>query len=438
MADDLGYGDLGVYGQPRIKTPHIDSLAHQGMLFTQHYAGSTVCAPSRSALMTGLHTGHTRVRGNAHTPLHIEDTTLAMKLHAAGYRTALVGKWGLGDHGTTGIPNKKGFDYCYGFLNQTHAHNSYPAYVWENDTRDTLDNVVETIDRSYAKGIGGVALERHTYIQDKFMEKAMQFINQNKDTTFFLYLAITIPHANNEAKRWNLPGMEVPNEGIYKTEDWPEPQKNHAAMISYLDKDVGRLMAQLKSLGLDDHTLVIFTSDNGPHAEGGADPAFFDSNGPLKGIKRDLYEGGIRVPFIARWPGMIKAGSQTDYISAFWDIMPTVCELAQVTPPTHTDGISLLPTLTGNPDKQPQHDYLYWEFFEQGGKQAIRMGDWKYITLNVDDSTKTESLLFNLASDLGEEHNVAADHPDIVARAQKMMAGAHTYSSEYHFAQEKP
>lgn len=438
LADDLGYGDLGAYGQKMIQTPSLDRMAKEGMVFTQYYAGSTVCAPSRSALMTGQHTGHTTIRGNAAaSTLLPTDTTVAELMKAVGYRTGLIGKWGLGEAGTPGIPNRKGFDYFYGFLNQTHAHNHYPDYLWENEKQDSLDNKVESIPKTYPKSIGGIATEKKTYAQDKFMEKALRFIEQNKDTTFFLYLAFTLPHANNEARHFNKSGMEVPDQGEYKDQPWPDAQKEHAAMISYLDKDVGTIMDKIKELELDENTLVIFTSDNGPHDEGGAKHEFFDSNGALSGKKRDLFEGGIRVPFIARWTNTIQAGTTSDLISAFWDVMPTLCEVVGIIKPKSTDGISFLPTLLGD-SSQERHDYLYWEFFEQGGKQAIRMDNWKCINLNVNKPQESEILLFDLSKDISEQHNVANEHPDVVNHAQMIMKEAHTYSGDFHFANENP
>lgn len=433
LADDLGYGDLGVYGQTMIKTPNIDRMAKEGIMFTQHYAGSTVCAPSRSALITGQHTGHTTIRGNAANSSLLEgDTTLAQCMKAAGYRTGIVGKWGLGDAGSAGIPSRKGFDYFYGFLNQTHAHNHYPDYLWENERRDSLDNIIQRVPE---REFGGIATERKTYAHDKFMEKALLFIKENKDTAFFLYLALTLPHANNEARLWNKSGMEIPDEGDYKNESWPEPQRQHAAMISYLDRGVGTILSTLKDLGLDENTLVIFTSDNGPHDEGGAKHTFFDSNGPLKGLKRDLFEGGIRVPFIARRPGTIQAGTTTGHVSAFWDLMPTLCDLTGADAPLKTDGISFLPTLLGGVN-QKEHDHLYWEFYEQGGKQAIRMNNWKCIKLNVNKPGETEILLFDLSVDPVEENNLAQQHPEVTQQALKIMEEAHTYSTDFHFAHE--
>ena len=434
MADDLGYGDLGVYGQKQIKTPNIDRLAKEGMLFTQFYAGSTVCAPSRSALLTGQHTGHTRVRGNATVPLLPEDTTFAELLQQAGYVTGMVGKWGLGEPGSTGIPNRQGFDYFYGYLSQVRAHNYYPDYIWENERKDSLNNKMLYIKEGYSKGVGGVAEEKNIYIQDLFLEKSLQFLQSNKDSTFFLYLPFTLPHANNEARHWNLSGMEIPGLGEYADKDWPYDQQAHAAMISRLDKDIGIIMDSLKGLGLDENTLVVFTSDNGPHDEGGADHTFFDSNGPLRGLKRDMYEGGIRVPMIARWPGKITPGSRSDHVGAFWDVLPTFCELAGIEPATQTDGISFLPAMLGR--QQAQHDYLYWEFFEYGGKQAIRMGDWKCIKLNVNQPDETKIELYNLATDMGETNNLAEEQPEIVKKALELMQNAHVYNTDFHFAYE--
>lgn len=433
MADDLGYGDLGVYGQKQIKTPNIDKLAQEGMLFTQFYAGSTVCAPSRSALLTGQHTGHTRVRGNATVPLLPEDTTFAELLQQAGYITGMVGKWGLGEPGSTGIPNRQGFDDFYGYLSQVRAHNYYPDYIWENERKDSLDNKMLYIQEGYSKGVGGIAEEKNDYIQDLFLEKSLQFLRANKDSTFFLYLPFTLPHANNEARHWSQSGMEIPGLGEYADRDWPYDQQAHAAMISRLDKDVGIIMNTLKELGLDENTLVLFTSDNGPHDEGGADHAFFDSNGPLRGLKRDMYEGGIRVPFIARWPGKIAPDSRSDHAGAFWDVLPTFCELAGIES-SQTDGISFLPALLGQP--QDQHDYLYWEFFEYGGKQAVRMGEWKCIKLNVNKPDEMKIELYNLATDVGETNSLAEEHPEVVKKALELMQEAHVYNTDFHFAYE--
>ena len=307
MADDLGWGDLGSYGQKRIRTPHLDRMAAEGMRFTQVYAGSTVCAPSRSVLMTGLHTGHTRVRGNARVPLQPGDRILPQFLKTRGYQTALMGKWGLGEPGTTGAPNRKGFDHFFGYLNQRHAHNYYPSHLWKGEQKVSLDNIVPNEDATGA----GISTNKLTYSHDLIFQEAMQFVKAHTGQPFFLYLPLTIPHANNEAKG---KGMEVPSLGDYAAKDWPAPQKAHAAMISHMDRDIGRLFLQLQTLKIEEDTIVFFTSDNGPHKEGGNDPEFNDSNGPLRGIKRSLHEGGIRVPMIVKWPGKIHGGVVNDTV----------------------------------------------------------------------------------------------------------------------------
>lgn len=422
MADDLGYGDLGCFGQERIKTPHLDRMAAEGMRLTQHYAGSTVCAPSRSVLMTGQHTGHTIVRGNALVPLRPEDVTVAERLKEAGYVTGLCGKWGLGEPGTTGIPNRKGFDYFYGYLNQVHAHNYYPEFLWRNEEKVALPNVVDHPMRGGVASMGGVSSNKAVYSHDLIADEAMKFIERNRERPFFLYFALTIPHANNEAGK---AGMEVPDYGIYAEMDWPDPQKGHAAMITRMDGDIGRMFALLKKLGIDERTLVIFTSDNGPHREGGNDPNFNRSSGPLRGIKRDLYEGGIRVPTIARWPGRIAAGSKSNHVSAFWDFMPTACEAAGVKPPAGIDGISYLPALVGG--KQRQHEFLYWEFHEGGSKQAVRMGPWKLIRFVR--TGKVE--LYNLDYDLGEKADIADKQPQIVQTMMEYLKTARTPSEHW-------
>ena len=415
QADDLGYGDLSCYGQRKFRTPNIDRLAAEGMRFTQYYAGSTVCAPSRSALMTGQHTGHTRIRGNARHPLLPVDVTVAETLKSAAYKTALIGKWGLGEAGTTGVPNRQGFDYFFGYLNQRHAHNYYPTFLWRNEKRIDLRNLVPDEDAEGA----GVSTNRVDYAHDLMAEEALKFIEGNGGGPFFIYLAFTIPHANNEAKN---KGMEVPDLGEFASEDWPDQEKAKAAMITRLDRDVGRLMALLKKLGIDDNTLVFFTSDNGPHREGGADPDFFDSNGPLRGIKRDLYEGGIRVPMIARWPKRIKAGAKSDQVWAHWDLLPTLAEVAGVKPPADIDGVSMFNALRGR--RQRDHEFLYWEFHERGFSQAARMGDWKAVRKSPDSPLE----LYDLKNDLGEQNDGAAKHPEIVKKIEYYLKTARTES----------
>jgi arylsulfatase A-like enzyme len=426
LADDLGYGDLGCYGQKKIKTPNLDTLAAEGMRFTQCYAGCTVCAPSRCCLMTGLHTGHATVRGNKTVPLRPEDKTVAEVLKGAGYATALVGKWGLGEAGSTGVPTRKGFDQFFGYLNQVHAHNYYPDYLWRNEEKVPLEgNVVEN----------GVAVKRAQYSPDLFTEEALKFVEKERDRPFFLYLAYTIPHANNEA---DGKGMEVPSDEPYSDEDWPQQEKNFAAMVTRLDRDVGRLMKRLKELGLDEKTVVFFSSDNGPHAEGGQDPKFFHSGGPLRGIKRDLTEGGIREPMIVRWPGRVKAGAVSDQVWAFWDFLPTAAELAGAEAPKGLDGLSVVPTLLGEKAAgrpQPQHEFLYWEFHERGFEQAVRMGDWKYIRRPA--AKDSPPVLYDLKDDLGETTDGADKHPDVTAKIESYLKGARTPSPDWPAPGEK-
>ena len=419
LADDLGYGDVGCYGQKQIQTPSIDRLAAEGTRFTQCYAGCTVCAPSRCVLMTGLHTGHCQVRGNARVPLRPEDTTVAEVLKAAGYRTGIIGKWGLGEPDSTGIPNKKGFDYWFGYLNQAHAHNYYPDYLWRNQEKVPLPNIVEK----------GVATKKVVYSADLFAEEALRFVEREKDKPFFLYLALTIPHANNEAGK---EGMEVPSDAPYSDKPWPQPQKNHAAMITRMDRDIGKLLQKLKDLKLDEKTIVFFTSDNGPHKEGGGDPKFFQSSGPLRGIKRDLTEGGIRVPMIVRWPGKVPAGQTSDQVWSFADVLPTAAELAGAKPPERIDGISVVPALLGEKHagrKQPQHAFLYWEFHEGGFIQAVRMGDWKYLRRPYGKDPTPE--LYDLKTDLAENKNVAAENKEVVAKIETYLKTARTDSKDW-------
>ncbi|WP_164100719.1 arylsulfatase [Candidatus Laterigemmans baculatus] len=430
LADDLGYGDLGCYGQTVIQTPRLDRMAAEGMRFTQFYAGSTVCAPSRSVLMTGQHMGHTHVRGNAgaaameRQSLREEDVTVAEVLKKANYTNALIGKWGLGEIDMPGHPLKQGFDSFYGYLNQAHAHNYYPEFLYRGFEKELLRNEVQRVEKpaGYQGFIGGAATKRIDYSHDLFASEALEFLRTHQDETFFLYLALTIPHANNEGSRLTGDGAEVPDYGPYADKDWPNTDKGQAAMITRMDSDIGRILDLLAELGIEENTLVFFTSDNGPHNEARHDLERFDPSGPLRGIKRALYEGGIRVPAICRMPGTVPAGTVTDHVAYFGDWMATAAELAGVEPPAGIDSISFVPTLLGNPDEQQQHEYLYWEFYEQGSRQAVRFGAWKAIRQPM-LSGPVE--LYNLESDLGETNNVAADHPEVVAQAVRYMEEAH-------------
>ncbi len=416
LADDLGYGELGCYGQEKIRTPTLDRMASEGMRFTQCYAGSCVCAPSRCSLMTGLHTGHCWVRGNSTVALRPEDHTVAELLKDAGYATGLVGKWGLGLAGSTGTPNKKGFDSFYGYLHQGHAHNYYPDFLWRNRRKEPLEgNVISAV--------GNVSEKRAQYSADLFGKEAIRFVEQHKDGPFFLYLAYTTPHANNERTKAEGNGMEVPDLGPYAVRDWPMPEKCKAAMITRMDADIGKLLAKLRELKIDDKTIVFFTSDNGPHQEGGNDPRFFNSGGGLRGIKGQLYEGGIREPMIVRWPGHVPAGTVSDFPWAFWDFLPTCAALAGRPAPAGLDGMSILPTLLGQ--SQSVHPYLYWEFHGPGSEQAVRIGDWKAVRLKP--SGRVE--LYDLKTDPGEQHDVSEKHADLVARAERLFREARTESA---------
>ena len=415
LADDLGYGDLGCYGQTKIKTPHLDRLAAEGIRFTHTYSGSTVCAPSRCALMTGLHTGHCRVRGNGGFFLTAEDVTIAKILHDAGYATGCFGKWGLGDAGSAGVPSKQGFDEFFGFLNHTHAHNYYPDHLWRHETKVPLKNVVDK----------GVATTRVEYAPDLSTNEALAFVDANKAKPFFLYFASTLPHANNEKTKLDGSGNEVPSDEPYSAEKWPQPEKNKAAMITRLDADVGKLLAKLTEYGLDEKTIVIFSSDNGPHKEGGNDPAFFASSGPFRGIKRSLTDGGIRVPGIIRWKGVTKPGTTSPHAWAFWDFLPTACDLAGVKVPA-TDGISLVPTITGK-GEQKKHDFLYWEFHEGGSKQAVRYRDWKAICPAPGQALS----LYDTKSDVSESNDVAKENPAVVKVIEEYLKGARTESTDF-------
>jgi uncharacterized sulfatase len=461
MTDDLGYGDLGCYGQQVVETPNLDRMAAEGMRFTDHYAGHTVCRPSRLVLWTGQHVGHTGLIGNRSRSLTGMEQTVARRLHQAGYATGGVGKWALGnvddpsEIGNDGHPNNNGFDYWMGYLSQSNAHNYYPTFLWENATQVPLPgNVIG----DYPNGRGRVASKRVTYSHDVMTERAFQFIRDHRSGPFLLHIHWTIPHANNEGGRVTGNGMEVPDLGQYAERDWPAPEKGFAAMVSWMDRDMGRLMNLLDELQIDDNTVVFFTSDNGPHNEGGHQHEFFDSNGPLQGFKRSMHEGGIRVPMLVRWPGKIKAGSVTDHPSAFWDFLPTACELAgaplqedpaplqedpaplQEDPaplPEDTladttsvrggkgavDGISYVPTLLGKPEEQRRHEYLYWASQEGETSVGIRAGNWKLVQYRArrgrrggaDDQPQAWRL-YDLNTDLGEQNDLASKHPDVVER----------------------
>ena len=427
LADDLGYGDLGSYGQKIIQTPNLDRLALEGLRFTQFYAGSTVCAPSRSVLMTGQHMGHTRVRGNAGADnyasqtLDAGDVTIARVLQQAGYATALIGKWGLGEADSAGAPNRHGFDEFYGVLNQTHAHNHYPDFLWRNTEKLALPNVVTQVG---AVPGAGYATRRVQYANDLFFAEARAFLDRSRSRPFFLFLSLTVPHANNERARALGDGQEVPDYGPYAAKDWADPLKGQAAMITRMDGQIGDLLAQVKRLGLEERTLVIFTSDNGPHKEGGPayDPDFFDANGPFSGIKRSLTDGGIRVPFLARWPGRIAAGGVSAHVGYFGDMMATCAELAAARLPGALDSLSLVPTLVGR-GTQAKHDYLYWEFYENGFSQAVLLeGRWKGIRLK---SPSAPIQIYDLASDPGEATDIAPREPTLTRRIAALMREAH-------------
>jgi arylsulfatase A len=441
LADDLGYGDLSCYGQKKFSTPNIDRLASEGMLFTQHYTGCTVSAPSRSCLMTGLHTGHTPIRGNkgwepeGNWPLPANTFTIAGMLKTRDYVTGAFGKWGLGYIESEGDPNLQGFDEFYGYNCQSLAHNYYPDHLWHNHEKIILH------DNDSSK--------TGAYSADLIHKAALEFLEKNRNNHFFLFYPTTIPHAELFAKEQYMEqfrGKFMP-EKSYKGVDsgptfrlgpygsQPEAHAAFAAMVKELDDYVGDLLNKLKELGLEKNTIVIFASDNGPHLEGGADPDYFDSNGPLRGYKRDMYEGGIRTPMLVRWPGKVKAGSKNDIVTAFWDLMPTFADISRAEIPVPIDGISFLPSLLGK--KQKGHDYLYWEFHEQGGKKAVRMGNWKAVKLNIDKMPVGETELYDLSADIGETNNIASSRPDIVEKMEEIMKEAHTPSVDFPFLNEK-
>lgn len=401
MADDLGYGDLGCYGQKDIQTPEIDALAAGGLRFTQHYAGASVCAPTRCSLMTGLHTGHCYVRANSpgypggQTPIPKGTETIGTMLQRAGYRTACIGKWGLGSAHDSGAANRQGFDEFFGYYDQRHAHEYYTDHLWRNDAKVPLDG--------------------KTYSHDLLTAEALRFIEKNKRRPFFLYLPYCIPHTK----------FQVPELGIYADKPWTKNQKTQAAMITRMDRDVGALAAKLRGLGIAEKTLILFTSDHGAHGQGDT-LKHFSASGPLRGKKRSAYEGGLRVPLVAYWPGTIAAGTTSNHISAFWDMLPTLADLSGGKPKATHDGLSLGPTLLGQTAKQKQHESLYFELLERGAmNRALRMGKWKAVIANW---KKDKLQLFDLEADLGERTDVAEQHPKVVASMRAKMEAAHTHS----------
>ncbi|REG82563.1 arylsulfatase [Algoriphagus antarcticus] len=438
LADDLGYGDLGFLGQQYIETPNIDRLAKEGMFFTNHYSGATVCAPSRSAFLTGLHTGHTPIRGNKEVkpegqfPMPDSIPTVAMVMERAGYKTGAFGKWGLGFIGTTGDPGQQGFEQFYGYNCQRYAHRYYPAHLWHNSEKIILE--------------GNGWMEKTVFAPDVIQKETISFIESNKDKPFFLFMPIVLPHAELAAPDDEIfqkyrakfadekpfpvrEGSEYgPDLNIAAYQSQPYPHAAFAAMVERIDVYLGEVLAKLDELGLSENTLIIFASDNGAHQEGGADPDFFNSNGPYRGHKRDLYEGGVRTPMIAWWPGKIKAGSQSDHISAFWDLLPTFADVAGAKVPNNIDGISFLPALLDQKD-QREHEFLYWEFHEQGGKQAVRQGKWKAVKLQIFGNDKPTIELYDLSVDVSEENNIAAEHPGKVKELEGLMNSAHTPNS---------
>ncbi|GAF01936.1 arylsulfatase [Saccharicrinis fermentans DSM 9555 = JCM 21142] len=433
---------MSCYGQEKFTTPHIDRLASEGIRFVNHYAGSTVCAPSRGSLMTGKHSGHLYNRGNkgikgkGDFPMIKEEVTVPEVLKKAGYVTGMFGKWGLGYAGSEGDPNNQGFDEFYGYLSQALAHNYYPYYLWHNS-----DSVVLEQNAGFAQG---------QYAPELIHHEAMRFLEANKDTTFFLYYPSIIPHAELFAPEKYLAkhrGKYLPEKeykGVddgkkYRMGPYGSQKDSHAAfaaMINLLDDQVGEIVEKVKELGLADNTIIIFTSDNGAHVEGGADPKYFNSTGGLRGIKRDLYEGGVRVPMIVKWPGKIKAGRESEHISAFWDVLPTLAEIVNVAAPDSIDGISFLPELLGQ--EQQKHSHLYWGFYERGGRQAVRKGKWKAVRYKVAyDYERTPVELYNLEEDPAETHNVAEQYPELAAEMLTLIKDSHRPSENFVFEVKK-
>lgn len=459
-ADDLGYGELGSYGQQKIKTPNLDQLAMEGIRFTQHYTSAPVCAPARCMLLTGKHSGHSYIRGNyelggfedlkegGQMPLPEETFTIAHLMKSAGYATGAIGKWGLGMSNTTGDPNKQGFDYFNGYLDQKQAHNFYPTHLWENGKWDTLANTWIQVHKplpltetnpaafGYYKG--------KEYSLDKMVNKTFAFIQKNKNNPFFLYLPYTGPHVSLQApddavKEYLGKFDEKPYHGENGYASTLYPKSTYAAMITYMDKQIGRIMSLLKELKIDSNTIVMFSSDNGTTFKvGGVDAEYFNSVRGLRGLKQDLYEGGIREPFIARWPGKIAAGTVTHHISSQYDLMATLSELTSIKL-KNTDGVSFLPTLLGKVKDQQQHDYLYFEFPEKSGQVAIRIGNWKGVKSNMKLNKKAPWEIYNLQTDASEIMNITAAHPELIKRCEEILKNEHrpAHINDWEFVNPK-
>lgn len=444
-ADDLGYGELGCYGQQKIKTPNLDRMAREGMRFTQHYTGTPVCAPARAMLLTGKHGGHSYIRGNfelggfadseerGQMPLPEEAFTVADLLKQKGYKTAMIGKWGLGAAGTVGTPLNHGFDYYYGYLDQKQAHNYYPTHLWENDRWDTLAqsyiSVHKELDSASATQADFDYFKGKEYAPAKMTEKALAFMDTNKTAPFFLYLPYTIPHVSLQVpdewvEKYRGQFDEKPYYGENRYASHRYPLSAYAAMISYLDAQVGVVMEKIRQLGLEENTIIMFSSDNGTTFNGGVNPEFFNSVGNLRGLKMDLYEGGIRMPFIAKWPGKIPAGKTSGHVSAQYDLLATIGELTGQKV-KDTDGISFLPELLGKSGKQQEHSFLFFEYPERGGQLAIRMGDWKGVKTNLKKDPKAPWQLFNLKSDPGETTDVSSQHPDLLKKFDAIVKQEH-------------
>ncbi len=445
IADDLGYGDLSAYGQTHFNTPNIDAIAKKGITFKQHYSAAPVCAPARGSLMTGYHVGHGAVRGNfevkpeGQQAMPAETFTLAHLFKKAGYATGAFGKWGLGAPGSASEPLKMGFDRFYGYNCQRQAHHYYPYFLWNDNQREML--------------WGNFGMETQEYAPDLIQEQALRFLESNKDRPFFLFYPMIQPHAEMFAPEKHMAkyrGKFLPESSFKGFDGGPEFRKKEygsqseahaafAAMVDHMDEDIGELMAKLEELKIADNTLVIFTSDNGPHQEGGHDPDYFKSSGGLRGYKRDLYEGGIRVPMIAAWPGKIPAGTLTDHVSAFQDVLPTMADLTDQPTAEGIDGISFLPTLLKS-GPQRQHDYLYWEFHEKKGRIAIRKGNWKGVRYDVSVNPKSPLELYDLSIDPGETNNIAEEHAEVVRELDLLIAGARTVSpvEKFNFPMNYP